>query len=155
MGNMRAIIQRVERASVTLRETGEKRAIGRGFAVLLGITNGDTESDAAYLADRILGIRILGDDAGKMNLSLTDVPGAELLVISQFTLYGDATTGRRPSFTAAARPDVAVPLYEHFVRLLRQSPIPTKTGEFGADMLVEIHNDGPVTMILDSTAKKS
>lgn len=150
---MRVVVQRVERASVTLRETGETRNIDRGFTVLLGITHQDAEADADYLADRVAGLRIMGDPEGKMNLALRDVPGAEILVVSQFTLYGDAVKGRRPSFTGAAAPAMAIPLYERFVEMLRRSGIPVKTGEFGADMLVKIENDGPVTLIIDSPGK--
>lgn len=152
-GNMRVVVQRVERASVTLRETGETRNIARGFVVLLGITHLDSEADSDYLADRVAGLRVMGDPEGKMNLALRDVPGAEILVISQFTLYGDAVRGRRPSFTGAAAPAVAIPLYERFVEMLQRSGIPVKTGEFGADMLVKIENDGPVTLIIDSPGK--
>ena len=150
---MKAVVQRVQGASVTLRETGEIRNIGRGFVVLLGITHEDTAGDADYLADRILGLRIMADDAGKMNLALRDIPGSQILVVSQFTLYGDAARGRRPSFTAAAPAAIAVPLYEHFLRMVAVSDVPIKSGEFGADMMVEIHNDGPVTLILDSASR--
>ncbi len=145
---MRALIQRVSRASVTIEGTVHG-AIGRGFLVLLGVTEGDTEADARYLADKCVGLRVFTDENDKMNLSLTDVGGG-LLIVSQFTLYGDCSHGRRPSFTAAARPDTAIPLYEAFVARCRESGLPVETGEFGADMKVELLNDGPVTLWMDT-----
>lgn len=145
---MRALIQRVSRASVTIE--GEVRGkIGRGFLVLLGVTEGDTEADAKYLADKCVGLRVFTDENDKMNLSLADIGGG-LLIVSQFTLYGDCKHGRRPSFTAAARPDTAIPLYEAFVARCRESGLPVETGEFGADMKVELLNDGPVTLWMDT-----
>ena len=145
---MRALIQRVSRASVTIE--GEVHgAIERGFLVLLGVTEGDTEADARYLADKCVGLRVFTDENDKMNLSLADVGGG-LLIVSQFTLYGDCSHGRRPSFTAAARPDTAIPLYEAFVARCRESGLPVETGEFGADMKVELLNDGPVTLWMDT-----
>jgi len=119
--------------------------------VLLGVGQGDTEADAARLADRILGIRVFADSAGKMNCAL-DAVGGELLVVSQFTLLADTDSGRRPSFTRAAAPDGARRLYEHFLSLVRKYEIKVETGEFGATMEVELVNDGPVTIILESRA---
>ena len=145
---MRALIQRVSRASVTI-DGVVHGAIGRGFLVLLGVTEGDTEADARYLADKCVGLRVFTDENDKMNLSLADVGGG-LLIVSQFTLYGDCSHGRRPSFTAAARPDTAIPLYEAFVARCRESGLPVETGEFGADMKVELLNDGPVTLWMDT-----
>ena len=145
---MRAVLQRVSRAEV--RSGGEILGkIGRGFAVLLGVAQGDNEADAAKLADRILGIRVFADSAGKMYCALGAVSG-ELLVVSQFTLLADTDSGRRPSFTRAASPDDARRLYEHFLSLVRKHDVKVETGEFGATMEVELVNDGPVTIILDS-----
>jgi len=146
---MRAVIQRVLSASVVVEgETiGE---IGPGLVVLLGITHGDTEADAAYLAEKIINLRIFDDADGKMNLSLVE-QGHSLLVVSQFTLYGDARRGRRPGFDAAARPEQARPLYEHFVELLRNRGIRTETGRFQAEMHLSLVNHGPVTLLLDSS----
>jgi len=147
---MRAVLQRVSRAEV--RVSGQVLGkIGRGFVVLLGVAQGDTEADAAKLADRILGIRIFADNAGKMNCALGTV-GGELLVVSQFTLLADTDSGRRPSFIHAAAPDDARRLYEHFLSLVRDHNIKVETGEFGATMEVELVNDGPVTIILESRA---
>jgi D-tyrosyl-tRNA(Tyr) deacylase len=125
--------------------------IARGFVVLLGVAQGDTEADAAKLADRILGIRVFADSAGKMNCALAAVSG-ELLIVSQFTLLADTDSGRRPSFTRAASPDDARRLYEHFLSLVRRDNTKVETGEFGATMEVELVNDGPVTIILDTRA---
>jgi D-tyrosyl-tRNA(Tyr) deacylase len=125
--------------------------IARGFVVLLGVAQGDTEADAAKLADRILGIRVFADSAGKMNCALAAV-GGELLVVSQFTLLADTDSGRRPSFTRAASPEDARRLYEHFLSLVRRDNTKVETGEFGATMEVELVNDGPVTIILDTRA---
>ncbi len=146
---MRVILQRVSRASVTIggRVAG---AIERGFCLLVGFTHGDTEAAVDWMAEKVAGLRLFSDSAGKMNLGLDEV-GGEVLVISQFTLYGDTAKGRRPSFVDAARPEVAVPLYQRFIAALRGRGLEVATGEFGADMLVEIHNDGPVTLILDRT----
>ncbi len=146
---MRAVVQRVTRGSVSVGPelTGQ---IDRGLVVLLGIKKGDTESEALWLARKIANLRIFEDDAGRFNRSLLDVAGAAL-VVSQFTLYGDARRGRRPSFTDAARPEVAAPLVERFCSLLRgQGVSQVEAGRFQARMLVEIHNDGPVTIILDT-----
>jgi D-tyrosyl-tRNA(Tyr) deacylase len=145
--SMRVVVQRVTRASVTIdgRVTG---AIDRGFCLLVGFTHADTPAQVDWMADKVAGLRLFSDQEGKMNLGLEDVGGA-LLVVSQFTLYGDASKGRRPSFIDAARPEVAVPLYERFISALSSRGMNVAAGEFGADMLVEIHNDGPVTIILD------
>ena len=144
---MRALVQRVTRASVTVdgRVVG---AIGPGVVVLVGVTHGDTEDQAEWLARKVAGLRIFEDDEGRMNAGLLDV-GGEALVVSQFTLYADARKGRRPSFTDAAPPEVAEPLVAHFARALAQAGVGVQTGEFGAHMLVEIHNDGPVTIMLE------
>jgi D-tyrosyl-tRNA(Tyr) deacylase len=122
--------------------------IGQGMVVLIGITHGDTEEQADWLARKIAGLRIFEDDEGKMNAGLLDVDGAAL-VVSQFTLYADTRKGRRPGFTDAAPPEAAEPLVEYFVQVLRGHGVPVDTGVFGADMLVEIHNDGPVTVLLE------
>ena len=146
---MRVVLQRVSRAEVRVAGsvTG---AIGAGFVVLAGFAPGDTDETLAWMAEKIVGLRVFADSAGKMNRALADVGGG-LLVVSQFTLYGDARKGRRPSFTDAAPPDVAVPLYERFVALLRERAggLPVATGEFGAMMEVELVNDGPVTLLLE------
>src|ERR1700687_5668544 len=148
---MRAVLQRVSRAEV--RVGGQILGkIERGFVVLLGVAEGDTEDDAAWLADRILGIRVFADAAGKMNCALAAVGGA-LLVVSQFTLLADTNSGRRPSFTKAAAPDEARRLYQHFLSLARKRDVKVETGEFGAMMEVDLVNDGPVTIILDSREK--
>ena len=147
---MRVVLQRVSRASVTIggSVTG---AIGPGFCLLVGFTHGDGDAQVDWMADKVAGLRLFSDAEGKMNLGLSEVAGA-VLVISQFTLYGDATKGRRPSFIDAAGPDIAEPLYHRFVAALRGRGLEVATGEFGADMQVEIHNDGPVTLILDRTS---
>jgi D-tyrosyl-tRNA(Tyr) deacylase len=144
---MRVVLQRVSRASVTIdgRIAG---AIGCGFCLLVGFTHSDTGDQVDWMAEKVVGLRLFADAEGKMNLGLAGVEGA-LLVVSQFTLYGDSAKGRRPSFIDAARPETAIPLYERFVAALRTRGVQVATGEFGADMLVEIHNDGPVTLILD------
>jgi D-tyrosyl-tRNA(Tyr) deacylase len=144
---MRVVLQRVSKASVTIggREAG---AIGRGFCLLVGFTHGDTPAQVDWMAEKIAGLRLFSDAAGKMNLALDEVGGA-VLVISQFTLYGDASKGRRPSFIDAARPELAIPLYERFLDALRGHGLTLAAGEFGADMQIEIHNDGPVTLVLD------
>ncbi len=123
-------------------------AIGRGFCLLVGLTHGDTDAAVDWMAEKVAGLRLFPDAEGKMNLGL-DEAGGGVLVVSQFTLYGDAAKGRRPSFIDAARPETAIPLYERFVGALRSRGLEVATGEFGADMLVEIHNDGPVTLILE------
>ena len=145
---MRIVVQRVTRASVSIG--GEMvSSIGKGLMVLIGGEVGDTEQDAVNAADKMVGLRIFEDDAGKMNHSILDV-GGEILAISQFTLLGDARHGRRPSFSTAARPDVAVPLYEAYCQGLREKGIHVETGIFQADMKVSLINDGPVTLLLDS-----
>jgi len=123
-------------------------SIGRGFCLLVGFTHGDTPAQVDWMAEKISSLRLFSDSQGKMNLGLEEVSGA-VLVVSQFTLYGDAVKGRRPSFIDAARPEVAVPLYERLLDVLRGRGLEVAAGEFGADMQVEIHNDGPVTLILD------
>ena len=145
---MRAVITRVSEASVTVngRITGQ---IKQGLLVLLGVKTGDGAEDAVKLADKICGLRIFEDENGKMNQSLADVKGA-LLVISQFTLYGNCKKGRRPEFLSAARPDTAIPLYEQFIAECTNQGFPVSTGEFGANMQVASINDGPVTLILDT-----
>ncbi len=144
---MRVVLQRVSRASVTI-EGHVARNIERGFCLLVGFTHGDTAVQVDWMAEKVAGLRIFSDGAGKMNLGLEEVGGA-VLVVSQFTLYGDAAKGRRPSFVAAARPEDAIPLYQAFLAALRARGLTVEAGEFGADMQVEIHNDGPVTLILD------
>jgi D-tyrosyl-tRNA(Tyr) deacylase len=145
---MRAVVQRVTRAKVTVNDeiVGE---IGNGLVVLLGIARDDTKLDAAYLAEKITALRICDDDEGKMNLSVKDVNGG-VLVVSQFTLYGDVRRGLRPSWIEAAAPEVAEPLYEFFVRQMRAAVDEVATGSFRAMMQVELVNDGPVTILLDS-----
>jgi len=144
---MRAVVQRVSKGSVTV-EGQVIGAVERGVVVLVGVTHGDTEEQAEWLASKIAGLRIFEDRVGKMNASLLDVDGAAL-VISQFTLYADSRKGRRPGFTDAAPPEIAEPLVEYFAQALRNHRVPVETGIFGADMLVEIHNDGPVTILLE------
>ncbi|MGC8825778.1 MAG: D-aminoacyl-tRNA deacylase [Anaerolineae bacterium] len=144
---MRAVVQRVARSSVSVdgKVVGQ---IGKGLNVLIGVRQGDTEEQARWLAHKIAGLRIFEDEQGKMNLSVRDV-GGEALVISQFTLYGDARKGFRPSFVDAAPPEIASRLIDRFVEFLREEGVPVQTGVFQAMMLVEIYNDGPVTIILE------
>jgi D-tyrosyl-tRNA(Tyr) deacylase len=144
---MRVLLQRVSRAEVRVGER-VAGAIGRGFLLLVGFTHTDTEAAVAWMADKVAGLRLFSDAEGKMNLGLDDVGGA-VLVVSQFTLYGDAQKGRRPSFIDAARPEQAIPLYERFVAMLRERGLRVETGEFGAMMDVELVNDGPVTLSLE------
>jgi D-aminoacyl-tRNA deacylase len=148
--NMRAIVQRVARAEVSTdgRSLGK---IGQGFVVLLGVGRDDTDTDADYILDRVIGLRIFADAAGKMNLSLGAVGGA-LLVVSQFTLHAD-TSQRRPSFLGAAPPDEARRLYEYFLSRARLRDVSVESGEFGAEMQLNLVNDGPVTIVLDSRAR--
>ena len=146
---MRAVLQRVRRARVVVGDE-VVGAIERGLLVLLGVAPDDTPEAASKLADKIAGLRIFADAEDKMNLSVQDV-GGSVLVVSQFTLYGDCRKGRRPSFVAAAPPEIAVPLYEGFVNALRALGVPVQTGRFGAMMQVELVNDGPVTLILDTS----
>ena len=145
---MRAVVQRVTDADVSVdnKITG---AIGKGFVVLLGVEEGDSESDADYMAEKITGMRVFDDGEGKMNLSLMDI-GGELLSVSQFTLLADARKGRRPSFIKAARPEEANRLYEYFNEKVREKGIRVAQGVFQTEMLVRINNDGPVTILLDS-----
>jgi D-tyrosyl-tRNA(Tyr) deacylase len=145
---LRAVVTRVTEASVNI-DGRTSRGIGKGFLVLLGVKTGDTEAEAKKLADKITELRIFEDSCGKMNLSLRDA-GGSLLVISQFTLYGNCKHGRRPDFLSAAKPDTAIPLYELFISLCRDKGFSVETGEFGADMKVSSINDGPVTLILDT-----
>lgn len=145
---MRVVVQRVGRASVTI--SGKTvAAIDRGLVVLVGFARGDDQSRISWLADKVVGLRIFPDDVGRMNRSLEDVGGG-VLVVSQFTLYGDVARGRRPSFVRAADPDEAIPLYEAFVEALRKRNVPVATGEFGAMMDVELVNEGPVTILIDT-----
>jgi D-tyrosyl-tRNA(Tyr) deacylase len=148
---VKALLQRVTKASISVggQTVGH---IGPGLVVLLGVAHGDTEKDAAYLAEKTVGLRIFSDNEGKFNLSALDIKG-ELLVISQFTLLADTRKGRRPSFTDAAAPDRAKALYEYYVKLTINSGLKVETGRFQEHMLVEIHNDGPVTVMLDSREK--
>ena len=145
---MKAILQRVTKAKVEVdsKTVGE---IGTGFLILLGVENGDTEKEADALAAKIAGLRIFTDENDKMNLSLKDVNG-ELLIVSQFTLYANCKEGNRPSFVEAAKPDIAIPLYEYFVSECKKIIPVVETGIFGADMKVDLLNDGPVTIIMDS-----
>ncbi len=144
---MRVVLQRVARANVAVGG----QVIGRidhGLLLLAGFTSADPEDSVSWMADKVLGLRIFADEQGKMNRSVAEIDG-ELLVVSQFTLYGDTRKGRRPSFVEAAPPEIAIPLYERFVALLRASGLRVETGEFGAMMDVELVNDGPVTLILE------
>jgi D-tyrosyl-tRNA(Tyr) deacylase len=147
---MRVVLQRVSQASVTIagRVAG---AIGPGFCLLVGFTHSDTMAQVDWMAEKVVGLRLFADADAKMNLGLNDVGGA-ILVVSQFTLYGDAAKGRRPSFIDAARPEVAIPLYDGFISALRTHGLEVQTGEFGAMMDVELVNDGPVTLILERSA---
>lgn len=149
---MRVLVQRVTSASVTVADPdGAERVTGRigaGLLLLVGFTHGDGEPQLDWMVEKVLGLRIFGDDEGKMNRSVTDVGGG-VLVVSQFTLYGDARKGKRPSFVDAARPETAIPLYESFVARLRARGVPVETGEFGAMMQVALVNDGPVTLWLE------
>lgn len=145
---MKALLQRVSKASVSIDEqvTGK---IGRGLVVLLGVERGDSEADARYLAEKTANLRIFSDEAGKFNLSALDISG-QVLVVSQFTLLADVRKGRRPSFVAAAPPEEAEPLVEKFIDYLKETGLKVEKGIFGGHMQVEIHNDGPVTIILES-----
>ncbi|MFN8674493.1 MAG: D-aminoacyl-tRNA deacylase [Candidatus Sericytochromatia bacterium] len=145
---MRALIQRVSYGSVTVdnKKVGE---INQGLVILLGVSKNDNEKTADFIADKCLNLRIFSDSEGKMNLSLLDIKG-EILVVSQFTLYGDTKKGRRPSFTDAGTPQQAEDLYNYFVEILKKSNLKVETGIFRADMKVEIHNDGPVTFMVEN-----
>lgn len=145
---MRAVVIRVSRADITIN--GEKGGnIGKGLLVLLGISPNDTEKECKYLADKCIGLRIFEDENGKMNKSIADI-GGEIMLVSNFTLYADCSHGKRPSFINAARPEIAIPLYENFKSVLALSGISFVTGEFGADMKIDHINDGPVTIIMDT-----
>jgi D-tyrosyl-tRNA(Tyr) deacylase len=147
---MKVVLQRVSGASV--RIDGEVAgAIGRGFCLLVGFTHTDTSTQVDWMAEKVSGLRLFSDGEGKMNLGLRETGGA-MLVVSQFTLYGDVEKGRRPSFIAAARPETAIPLYERFLAALRAQGFEVAAGRFGADMQVEILNDGPVTLVLERNA---
>lgn len=148
---MRALVQRVTEGSVEIRDLNYKASIGKGMVILLGVKDGDTEEDSIFVADKCSNLRIFEDENGKMNLSLKDVNG-EVLVISQFTLYGDARRGNRPSFTEAAKPEIAENLYNKFIERMKQNlgKEKVKTGIFAAMMLVKIFNDGPVTILVES-----
>jgi D-tyrosyl-tRNA(Tyr) deacylase len=148
---VRVVVQRVSRAEVRIRESQGTRVSGRidrGYVLLVGFMHGDGDEALSWMAEKTLALRLFADDEGKMNRSLEEAGGA-VLVVSQFTLYGDARKGRRPSFIDAARPDEAIPLYERFVAMLRERGAHVETGEFGAMMDVELVNDGPVTLLLE------
>jgi len=145
---MKAVLMRVQRASVTIDER-ETRSIGRGFLILLAVTHDDTEAQAVKLADKLCSLRLFEDADGKINLTLGEV-GGEIMIVSQFTLYGNCRKGRRPEFLNAARPETAIPLYEKFVSLVRAKGYHVETGEFGAYMSVDSVNDGPFTLIVDT-----
>ena len=151
---MRALVQRVSEGSVIIASENYKAVIGKGSVLLLGIRSSDTLDDVAFVADKCCNLRIFEDADEKMNLSIKDVNG-EILVVSQFTLYGDAQKGNRPSFTDAAKPEIAIPLYEKFIERLKQNlgEAKIKTGIFGAMMKVKILNDGPVTIMVESKMK--
>ncbi|MDO4721093.1 MAG: D-aminoacyl-tRNA deacylase [Peptostreptococcaceae bacterium] len=149
---MRVVVQRVSSASVEIIEADSRHVsgkIGRGLMVLLGISDEDTEEDLEYICDKVTGLRIFEDEEEKMNLALKDV-GGSILLVSQFTLYGDCRKGKRPSFIKAARPEKAIPLYEKMIARMREQGYTVETGVFGAHMSVSIQNDGPVTLIIDS-----
>ena len=145
---MKAVLMRVQRASVTI-DGRETRSIGRGFLILLAVTHDDTEAQAVKLADKLCSLRLFEDADGKINLTLDEV-GGEIMIVSQFTLYGNCRKGRRPEFLSAARPEIAIPMYEKFVEICREKGYHVETGEFGAYMEVESLNDGPFTLIVDS-----
>jgi D-tyrosyl-tRNA(Tyr) deacylase len=150
---MKAVVQRVSNASVVVGED-TCATVGRGFLVLLGVAQDDTEADADYLAEKIAGLRVFEDDQGRMNLSLADV-GGSVLAVSNFTLLADCRKGRRPSFSEAAAPDEARSLYERFVQRLRDLGVPVQTGQFQGKMQVSLCNDGPVTLIIESQTQGS
>ena len=145
---MRAVVQRVSSSKVTVDEEVVGK-VNKGLLVLLGVTHDDTSKDVDYMVDKVTNLRIFEDENDKMNLSLKDIDG-EILAVSQFTLYGDCRRGRRPSFSDAARPELANPLYEEFVQKVRDLGINVGTGKFGAHMMVDLTNDGPVTILLES-----
>ena len=148
---MRALIQRVSQASVSI-EGQSVAAIKQGFVIFIGVGKGDSEDDARYLTEKISNLRVFADDSGKFNLSILDIAG-EVLVVSQFTLFANTRKGRRPSFTDAAPPEVAEPLVDIFVQFMRAAGLRVDTGRFQQYMLVEIHNDGPVTIFIDSSER--
>jgi len=148
---MKVVIQRVTNASVEI-DNKIKGEIAEGFMILLGIANDDKEEDIEYLANKIVNLRVFRDSEDKMNLSIKDING-EILLISQFTLYADTKNGNRPSFIYAGKPEIAIPLYEQFIKILREKGMKVQTGEFGADMKVSLVNSGPVTIIIDSKNK--
>ena len=156
---MRIVLQRVHRAEVRIRSSDLTRharvsgRIGSGFVLLVGFTHSDTIAEVQWMADKVAGLRLFTDKDGRMNLGLAETDGS-ILVISQFTLYGDSRKGRRPSFIEAARPDTAIPLYEAFLAALRKTGIAVQTGEFGATMDVELVNDGPVTLVLERESEQ-
>ena len=152
---MKAVVQRVSSGGVLIKSENYERGIKQGFVILLGIRESDTENDSIFLADKCANLRIFEDQNEKMNLSLKDING-EVLVISQFTLYGDTQHGNRPSFTLAAKPDIAIPLYEKFVKRMKENlgEVKVREGIFGEMMEVRIINDGPVTIIIDSKRPK-
>jgi len=145
---MRAVITRVSRASITINGT-PGGSMDKGFVVLIGVKPEDTEKEAAYLAKKCAELRVFEDENGKMNKALADV-GGTMMVVSNFTLYADCSHGRRPDFFRAAKPDIAIPVYEHFLKEIRDRELPLITGEFGADMAIDHVNDGPVTIIMDT-----
>jgi len=147
---MRSVLQRVISASVTLKATGERREIGAGLVCLIGVGPTDTEAEARWMAEKVTRLRIFEDGEGKMNRGLLEIESGAILIVSQFTLLGDTRKGRRPSFAGAAPPSIAIPLYETFVKAVRELGVNVQTGEFGADMLVEIANDGPVTLLVET-----
>lgn len=150
---MRLVIQRVSEASVAVNGS-TAGSIRTGLLILLGVARGDTIADADYLVDKVLGLRIFPDDAGKMNRNVEEANGA-LLIVSQFTLYGDCRKGRRPSFDQAAPPELAQSLYDHFVQAAKRGPVPVETGVFQASMDVRLLNQGPVTIVIDSVEPKA
>ena len=145
---MRAVVIRVSRASITINGA-DGGSMDKGFVVLVGVKPEDTEKEAAYLAKKCAELRVFEDENGKMNKALADV-GGSMMVVSNFTLYADCSHGRRPDFFHAAKPDIAIPVYEHFLKEIRAREIPLLTGEFGADMAIDHVNDGPVTLIMDT-----
>jgi D-tyrosyl-tRNA(Tyr) deacylase len=149
---MRVVIQRVSEASVSIdsQVTGQ---INKGYMILVGICPEDNQEDIQWLTQKIINLRVFGDEDGKMNLSIIDIKG-EILLISQFTLFASTKKGNRPSFIQSAKPEIAIPLYEQFINSLRETGIPVQTGTFGADMKVSLTNDGPVTIIIDSKNKE-
>ncbi len=145
---MRVVVQRVKHSSVAV-DANIVGKINEGLLILLGIKNGDTEKDVTWLANKVVSLRIFEDENGKMNKELKEINGS-ILLISQFTLYGDCVKGKRPSFIEAAKPEIAIPLYEKFIDTLKNQGINVETGIFGADMKVDLLNDGPVTLVIDS-----